>query len=76
WQQRVEEGITAEDLTDARRIVRDLLQRSELCEPPQPAAEAAPAPTPAPSPAPSPAPALTPTPTPTASLPEGCQEVG
>lgn len=67
WQQRVEEGITAEDLTDARRIVRDLLQRSELCEP---------QPQPAPTPAPTPAPPPTPTPSPTASLPEGCLEVG
>ncbi|MFP5336017.1 MAG: PP2C family protein-serine/threonine phosphatase [Actinomycetes bacterium] len=86
WRQRVESGITAESLDDARRIVRDLLRRSELCEP-EPAA-AAPTPTATPSPSPSPTAGATPTPSPTSALtavpspsptetlPEGCEEAG
>jgi serine/threonine protein phosphatase PrpC len=73
WQERVGTGIVANDLPDARRIVRDLRQRSRLCDP-------VPAPAPAPAPAATaggpaaPAPPATPTPTPTSTLPEGCEE--
>lgn len=91
WQERVDAGIVAEDLADARRIVRDLLRRSDLCTPaPVPAATASPsaptaAPTPAPTlsavpptptPTPTATPTTTPTPSPTATLPEGCEEGG
>jgi protein phosphatase len=76
WQERVAVGITAENLTEARRIVRDLLRRSDLCQPataPSPGASPTTAPTPAPSPsatgAPTPpAPGATPAASPTSSL--------
>jgi protein phosphatase len=92
WQDRVSAGITANDLPDARRIVRDLLRRSELCQPhpisPQtvPTAEPSPAATPAPAPGQTPAPAPVPAPTPAPTtvpppptqppLPAGCEEPG
>jgi len=89
WQQRVASGITAESLNDARRIVRDLRQRSDLCDPvpvaPAPTATSAPTATPSPttaSPAPTagaPAPSPTtpaPSPSPSLTVPPGCEEAG
>jgi protein phosphatase len=71
WQDRVVAGITASDLPEARRIVRDLLRRSDLCQPvpasttPSPTTSAPP-PSPSPSPtAPAAAPAPSPSPSPT-----------
>ena len=87
WQDRVTDGITAEDLPDAERIVADLRLRSDLCTPVPVTPSPAPSPTPTtgttPAPgssapdAPSPTSGLTPAPapSPTATLPPGC-EVG
>ena len=81
YRQRVEDLIPADDLGDARRIVSDLFQNSELCEvepAPSPSTTAAPpAATPPPPGAPAPAPTVSAVPpsssSPTATLPEGCE---